>query len=834
MISIDLKAKKRLYLNIVIIESDNYNLQRRDNVNNAAEKNARILIVDDSEMNRDMLSDMLSDDYDIVEAADGEEALSILKERVYDIDLVLLDIIMPAVDGFGVLDVMKRYHWIDNTPVIMISSETSQSYIRKAFELGVTDYIIRPFDSFIIHKRVSNTLMLYRKQKKLLSALEEQVYENEKNNSMMINVLAHIVEFRNGESGMHVHHIKQLTSILLQNLIEKTDKYHLTENDILLISTASSLHDIGKISIDDKILNKPGRLTAEEFEVIKTHSVIGAEMLQDLHNTHNYPLFDKAYEICRWHHERYDGKGYPDGLKGEEIPISAQVTSLADVYDALTSNRCYKKAFSHEKAMEMILDGQCGAFNPVLLQCLKDCEKQILAEFSDSIDTTQDDRLLIRATEELVENKISSDKIDFSAHLPIAARDRWNFFSDGSGEIQFEYDAILDVLRLTKYGAKVLGLQELTMHPRGLKQGYLGAQNIQTILDAMQSEASLEKPVVKIKKHISLNGPRRWYEIRIRTLWSNEENPKYTGILGRIIDINDSELAIVRPEYRISENDDTEIRQTISKLTQVFDVVRLVDITDNEIVRSGCKPGNEEMINACRGDKCYAIWGKTQRCKNCVSSKAFEKRGQVSKLEFADDSIFQIISKYVEISGKPYVLEMIYKDNDGVLLGAYGKTDFMDNIVNYNRQLYHDALTGTYNRRYYEEQAKSMRYIDAVAMLDANNFKGINDHYGHAAGDCVLKAVCESIKECIRSSDILIRLGGDEFVLLMANIPEIVFYQKISEIKQKISEIKLPDYPDIKCAAAIGGVYGIQPIENALTEADRLMYLDKNASKEGK
>ena len=803
-------------------------------MNNAAEKNARILIVDDSEMNRDMLSDMLSDDYDIVEAADGEEALSILKERVYDIDLVLLDIIMPAVDGFGVLDVMKRYHWIDNTPVIMISSETSQSYIRKAFELGVTDYILRPFDSFIIHKRVSNTLMLYRKQKKLLSALEEQVYENEKNNSMMINVLAHIVEFRNGESGMHVHHIKQLTSILLQNLIEKTDKYHLTENDILLISTASSLHDIGKISIDDKILNKPGRLTAEVFEVIKTHSIIGAEMLQDLHNTHNYPLFDKAYEICRWHHERYDGKGYPDGLSGEEIPISAQVTSLADVYDALTSNRCYKKAFSHEKAMEMILDGQCGAFNPVLLQCLKDCEKQILAEFSDSIDTTQDDRLLIRATEELVENKISSDKIDFSARLPIAARDRWNFFSDGSGEIQFEYDAMLDVLRLTKYGAKVLGLQELTMHPRGLKQGYLGAQNIQTILDAMQSEASFENPVVKIKKQISLNGPRRWYEIRIRTLWSNEEKPKYTGILGRIIDINDSELAIVRPEYRISENDDAEIRQTISKLTQVFDVVRLVDITDNEIVRSGCKPGNEEMINACRGDKCYAIWGKTQRCKNCVSSKAFEKRGQVSKLEFADDSIFQIISKYVEISEKPYVLEMIYKDNDGVLLGAYGKTDFMDNIVNYNRQLYHDALTGAYNRRYYEEQAKSMRYIDAVAMLDANNFKGINDHYGHAAGDCLLKAVCESIKECIRSSDILIRLGGDEFVLLMANIPEIVFYQKISEIKQKISEIKLPDYPDIKCAAAIGGVYGIQPIENALTEADRLMYLDKNASKEGK
>ena len=794
---------------------------------------ARILVVDDSAINREMLNDMLSDDYDIIEAANGEEALKILKEHVYDIDLVLLDIIMPVVDGFGVLDVMKRYHWTDDTPVIMISTETSQSYIRKAYELGVTDYIRRPFDSFVIHKRVSNTLMLYRKQKKLLGALEEQIYENEKNNRMMINVLAHIVEFRNGESGMHVHHIRQLTSILLQKLTEKTDKYHLTENDMLLISTASSLHDIGKISIDDKILNKPGKLTADEFEIMKTHSVIGSEMLFDLHNTHNYPLFDKAYEICRWHHERYDGKGYPDGLKGEEIPISAQVTSLADVYDALTSNRCYKKAYPHEKAMEMILDGQCGAFNPLLLECLKECEKQVLTELTDKPDNTQDDKLLLRATEELVENKVSSETLNINSHLPIPARERWNFFSSGSGEIQFEYDAVLDVLRLTSQGAEQLGLQEMTMHPKGLRQNYIGEDTINEMLEIINN-ASPAAPTVSVKTKLCLNGQNRWYKICLRTLWSNEEHPRYTGVLGRIIDINDRELAVVRPEYRLSADEDGEIRETISRLTNVFDVVRLVDITDNEVVRSGCKEGNEEMIDVCRGQKCYAIWGKKQRCKNCVSAKAFEKRGQMSKLEFADDSIYQIISKYVEISGKPFVLEMIYKDKDGVLLGAYGKTDFMDNIVNYNRQLYHDALTGVYNRRYYEEQTKSMRYIDAVAMLDANNFKAINDHYGHAAGDCVLKAVCDSIKNCIRSSDILIRLGGDEFVLLMTNIPEIIFRQKLNEIKQSISAIKLKDYPDIKCAVAIGGVYGIQPIEKALAEADKLMYLDKNASKEYK
>ena len=802
-------------------------------MNRPKKNSARILVVDDSAINREMLNDMLSDDYDIIEAANGEEALKILKEHVYDIDLVLLDIIMPVVDGFGVLDVMKRYHWTDDTPVIMISTETSQSYIRKAYELGVTDYIRRPFDSFVIHKRVSNTLMLYRKQKKLLGALEEQIYENEKNNRMMINVLAHIVEFRNGESGMHVHHIRQLTSILLQKLTEKTDKYHLTENDMLLISTASSLHDIGKISIDDKILNKPGKLTADEFEIMKTHSVIGSEMLFDLHSTHNYPLFDKAYEICRWHHERYDGKGYPDGLKGEEIPISAQVTSLADVYDALTSNRCYKKAYPHEKAMEMILDGQCGAFNPLLLECLKECEKQVLTELTDKPDNTQDDKLLLRATEELVENKVSSETLNINSHLPIPARERWNFFSSGSGEIQFEYDAVLDVLRLTSQGAEQLGLQEMTMHPKGLRQNYIGEDTINKMLEIINN-ASPAAPTVSVKTKLCLNGQNRWYKICLRTLWSSEEHPRYTGVLGRIIDINDRELAVVRPEYRLSADEDGEIRETISRLTNVFDVVRLVDITDNEVVRSGCKEGNEEMIDVCRGQKCYAIWGKKQRCKNCVSAKAFEKRGQMSKLEFADDSIYQIISKYVEISGKPFVLEMIYKDKDGVLLGAYGKTDFMDNIVNYNRQLYHDALTGVYNRRYYEEQTKSMRYIDAVAMLDANNFKAINDHYGHAAGDCVLKAVCDSIKNCIRSSDILIRLGGDEFVLLMTNIPEIIFRQKLNEIKQSISAIKLKDYPDIKCAVAIGGVYGIQPIEKALAEADKLMYLDKNASKEYK
>ena len=796
------------------------------------QKREQILIMNNSAAQRKALSNMLSDKYDIIEAESGDGVLKLLKERSYDIDLVLLEINETGTDEFKLLSLIKNYRWIDDTPVVMISPEVSHEYIQKAYDDGVVDYIRRPYDSFEVHKRLANILLLYRKQKRLLGALEEQVYDNEKNNRMMINVLAHIVEFRNGESGMHVHHIRTLTAILLQRLVEKTDKYHLTENDMLLISTASSFHDIGKISIDDKILNKPGRLTAEEFEIMKSHSVIGADMLTELYKKKNYPLIDKAYEICRWHHERYDGKGYPDGLVGDNIPISAQVTAISDVYDALTSDRCYKKAYSHEKAMEMILDGQCGAFNPLLLECLKDCEVQILSEIGRTDHDSLGDRLLIRATEELVENKVFSGQGSNPLQRSIDGMERWNFLSEGSYEIQFEYDAVLDVLRLTDYAAQKLGLSKVIMHPRGVKQEYIGKSNIDKIEKMAKEQTSSDKSRFEIKTKLVMNGEERRYCIKIKTLWSSDEHPKYIGLLGRIIDTNDEETLVVRPQYRLKEGEDTEIRDTIRCLTNVFDVVRLVDMNDNEVVRVGCKEGSEDMADACRGHKCYAVWGKSQRCKNCVSSKAFEKHGQMSKLEFADDSIYQIISKYVEVSGKPYALEMIYKDKDGVLLGAYGKSDFMDNIVNYNRQLYHDALTGAYNRRYYEEQAKSMRYIEAVAMLDANNFKSINDRYGHAAGDLVLKAICDSIRKCIRSTDVLVRLGGDEFVLLMTNIPKTIFKNKLEEIRKSVSEITIDGYPDVKCSVAIGGVFGIQPIEKALAEADKLMYLDKHAKRD--
>ena len=333
----------------------------------------KILIADDSEINRALLKEILGDGYDYLEAEDGAAAVELMRQRT-DISLLLLDLMMPGMDGFDVLRVMKCHAWLDEIPVIVISAAEDTANIERAYDLGVADYIRRPFERIMILRRVKNILMLYAKQKRLTRLVTDQVYEKEHNSVLMISILSHVVEFRNSESGLHVLHIRTLTDLLLHRLVQKTDRYQLDESDISLISTASALHDIGKIAIDEKILNKPGRLTPEEFEIIKTHTTQGANMLHRLENFEEEPLLQTAYRIARWHHERWDGRGYPDGLKGNEIPICAQIVSLADVYDALTSGRCYKKAFSHEKAMQMILNGECGSFNPLLLECLVDLQ----------------------------------------------------------------------------------------------------------------------------------------------------------------------------------------------------------------------------------------------------------------------------------------------------------------------------------------------------------------------------------------------------------------------------------------------------------------------------
>ena len=336
-----------------------------------------VLIVDDSAVNRELLADMLQPEYAIIEAGSGMQALEILNDHAEEISLVLLDIVMPGMDGFAVLKAMENRNMLEETPVIMISGESANDTIRHAYEMGVSDYVTRPFDERIVRRRVNNTIMLYARQRRLVDMIGRQIHEKERNNRMMGYILSHIVEYRNGESGPHLLNVRTLTEELLNTLLLLTDQYQLTVQDRELIVEASTLHDIGKIAVDDKILNKPGKLTAEEFAVMKTHTTIGDEMLATMTEYQDDPLVHFARQICRWHHERWDGKGYPDGLKGNDIPIGAQVVALADVYDALTSSRVYKPPYTHGQAVEMIMNGECGQFNPLLLECLRRIAPQL-------------------------------------------------------------------------------------------------------------------------------------------------------------------------------------------------------------------------------------------------------------------------------------------------------------------------------------------------------------------------------------------------------------------------------------------------------------------------
>ena len=360
--------------NAVMVEVPGHSLAALEKL---LQNKSQILLVDDSAMSRMILKEILGGDYSILEAENGQECLEKMQAEAGNIALVLLDINMPVMDGFEVLKAMNVNHTIEDIPVIMISSDDSDAAIRRSYELGASDYVTRPFDARIVYRRVTNTIKLYAKQRRLVQMVSDQIRARENNTDMLVGVLSHIVEFRNGESGAHVRHIRIITELLLHRLLEISSQYPITAEQQDNIPLASALHDIGKIGIDEKILNKPGRLTPEEFEVVKTHSMLGAEMLHQLENFNEQPLLQTAYEITRWHHERWDGRGYPDGLKGDEIPISAQLVALADVYDALTSERCYKKAFSHEKAVQMILNGECGAFNPLLLQCLTDVQTDL-------------------------------------------------------------------------------------------------------------------------------------------------------------------------------------------------------------------------------------------------------------------------------------------------------------------------------------------------------------------------------------------------------------------------------------------------------------------------
>ena len=347
-----------------------------------------VLIVDDSELNRKMLGQMLGSRFDIAEAASGETCLQLLEQNATGISIVLLDIHMPGIDGFTVLEEMNQKNLLEQIPVIMISSEDTVDAVRRAFDLGASDYISRPFDAKVVYQRIINTIQLYAKQRRLSAMAADLAFEKERASRMMIGILSQVVEKRNGESRDHVQRVAQLTSMLLAGLAQKTDRYPLTREMRRTIATAAALHDIGKMEICEDLLHKEGPLTEAERRTLQSHTLLGAQMLEEQPECRDDAFARTAYNICRWHHERYDGGGYPDGLQGEQIPIEAQVVGLADVYERLVSRPVEGHARTHSEVVQMICTGVCGAFNPLLLDCLQDMEVEIARAMQDTPEET--------------------------------------------------------------------------------------------------------------------------------------------------------------------------------------------------------------------------------------------------------------------------------------------------------------------------------------------------------------------------------------------------------------------------------------------------------------
>ena len=776
------------------------------------EPKQKILIVDDSEINRAMLKEILGEGYEYLEAENGLRAIEILRRRT-DIALVLLDLIMPEMDGFDVLRVMQCYAWQEEIPVIVISAAEDNRSVERAYDMGVADYIRRPFERVMVLRRVKNALMLYAKQKRLTRLVTDQVYEKEHNGVLMISILSHVVEFRNSESGQHVLHIRTLTDLLLHQLVQKTDRYQLDESDISLISTASALHDIGKIMIPEEILNKPGRLTEEEYATIKTHTTEGARILKGLAIGQDEPLVKVAHAICRWHHERWDGGGYPDRLKGDEIPIAAQVVALADVYDALTSERCYKQSYSHEKAVDMILHGECGSFNPLLMECLKESSELLRTELQRS----EYDRGFRHETRRLSEEILHREALpreDRAQRLLDLERERTAFYAEQRGGIQFDYDILSgSVTVVNRYEDPVNRTQKLDFD-KGMGLTFLSGKDRRKLLDAI-ADATPEEPDAAFSVLIAVDQEYRLHRLVMHTMWSRTGVRHCVSVVGQITD-DHARLQ----ELMLGDVNSDQPEALLERLKGIFDIVRLVDPESTKVLSLGKDGRLTEMPGTC-----HMVWNKSGRCENCISSKALARKESLNKIEFKDDQAYFVMAKYVEVGGRDCVLEMVSKLSDGRWLDMGGRRMLLDRGSNFDRSAFVDSLTGAYSRQYFECFLAESEQVEGVVMIDVDHFKEVNDRFGHLVGDKALQSVAQSILSNLRQTDVLVRYGGDEFLLLVPHIR--LGEHVIQRVREAAASARVEGYPELELSASVGGVCGVHPLTEAIRQADEKMYQNK-------
>lgn len=663
------------------------------------EKKKTVMIVDDSKFNQEMLSEMLGEQYEYVYANDGVQAIDILNSAVA-VDVILLDINMPHMDGFEVLRIMNEKSWIEEIPVVVVSSESQSELLNRTFELGAIDCIIRPFRAIVVRHRVENSLKLYVKQKNLTSLVKKQLYERQKANNMMISIFSHMVENRNHESGDHTLHIQNITNLLLQRLVQITDQYPLTQAEISMYATVSALHDIGKMTVPEEILNKPGKLDADEWEIMKMHTVRGDEFLRGMTQGQEEPFMEAAHEICRWHHERWDGKGYPDGLEGDAIPISAQVVSVADVYDALTSDRCYKKAYTHEEALRMIRNGECGSFNPILLQALEDVSDDLLIALNLNEGSTYDFQAEAQRMADEVLKDEEIGKMDRIYRRTETERIKKEFFASRCKGIQFEYDSQLQkVLYINQYnqnGEKIHLSADMV---------HLLEKDDWDVLRERIAATTPKEPVVSMTVLVPIDGEKRWQKLTAMSVWV-QGSDRYVGIVGHFADIHNE--------------------------------MEMVDAEDIVTV-------NQRML----------------------------------------------------------------------------------------RNFYRDAVTTAYSRIYLEDFYEKFENCDGVAVIDIDQFKSINDTYGHMIGDKALKHISSVLSKEIREEDTMIRYGGDEFLLLFEKIEKEEFTQILQKLKSAVQNAALEELPEVALNISIGGAYQVHPLNQAIHLADREMYKDKAEARRG-
>ena len=784
----------------------------------------KILIADDSEMNRELLAAILEEEYDIIQVNDGMQAVDCLQRQAEEISLLLLDIVMPHMDGFEVLSYMNKEHWIDAIPVVIISSENSPIYIKRGYDLGATDFIGKPFDANMVLRRSANAILLGAKQRRMTSIVSNQIYEREKSSKLMINILSHIVEFRNGESGLHVLHIQTITEMLLRQLVQKeNNRYALSKEQIRMITTASALHDIGKISIPDEILNKPGRLTAEEFAVIKGHSMAGANMLSELPlDQKEEPLVKTAYEICRWHHERYDGGGYPDGLKGEEIPVSAQVVALADVYDALTSERCYKDAYSHEKAIEMILAGQCGAFNPLMLECLLDISSSLKKKMGYKSKERYEQTDLSDIASRFHDFEMdSSEKIVQQLEFE---RMRYNFLAEGSRNIVFTYTISPPLLTFNQAGCKRSGITEPSFSPlqSGVLKDLVEEQSLKRLIRKI-TQATRETPDVVSNLLLTDGKNPCHYRCQCRVIWTDGAEKGYTGVVGKLTDITDDYMVMenVREEgLKVLEKDrsaefssfydrfkkcgfstdGTEAWLLLQYLQISYDLVRYVDPITNKVIHIEKDGKMWESETACSD-----IWNCLEKCSNCISRLSMQTRKRMTKLEVAGDDPYQVVSMYVEIDGKPCCLEMASRLDGDFMPDGYSRDEILSSVRIHKEKVYIDPVTGVYNKRYYVEKLSKMDNAAALMFADIKNFKRINENFGHQAGDDVLRQVAGVLRDVAAGKGDVLRYSGDDFVTVFFKVTEEELSEIQKEMCRRVEALRFPELPGVQLKLVTAG-----------------------------